>query len=336
VKKPEKFVQAKTRQVLSPNQVLNAKKGELLRQTKKGAWMPYARQRQVDNENNLQGKLIKASRVAQVLSETRAMEQDVYERDASTGRPYSAPKARSPHIPALKLLEQPANNYLPYTEAGEDQDDYTYAAVAPHHLGRLKALKERRRVKHLTRVDEYHMLRRKIDADIEIKVGGVCAGVKATQDASEAEIRRLFGTLADELLGPRSEAQLEAVRDAVQAEFREQQRAVVVLERGLMSIEERRSELVAAAIREAVSALYEVAYQLPDAIERIFQPEVKEMNVHIVRNRGSYQELLARIGVSVVKRQEQTAEQYRERKARWRTLRHTHTVEVYCALLLVV
>jgi hypothetical protein len=129
------------------------------------------------------------------------------------------------------------------------------------------------------------------------------------------------------------------VRDAVQAEFREQQRAVVVLERGLMSIEERRSELVAAAIREAVSALYEVAYQLPDAIERIFQPEVKEMNVHIVRNRGSYQELLARIGVSVVKRQEQTAEQYKERKARWRTLRHTHTVEVHShshALLLIV
>jgi hypothetical protein len=51
---------------LVPNQVLNAKKGELLRQTKKGAWMPYARQRQVDSENNLQGKLIKASRVAQV------------------------------------------------------------------------------------------------------------------------------------------------------------------------------------------------------------------------------------------------------------------------------
>jgi hypothetical protein len=114
------------------------------------------------------------------------MEQDVYERDASTGRPYSAPKTRSPHIPALKLLEQPENNYLPYTEAGEEQDDYTYAAVAPHHLGRLKALKERRRVNHLTRVDEYHKLRRKIDADIEIKVGGVCAGVKATQDASEA------------------------------------------------------------------------------------------------------------------------------------------------------
>jgi hypothetical protein len=128
VKKPETpKVVATLKQVLSPNQVLNAKKGGLLRKEKQGAWMPYARQRQQDNDNNLQGKLIKASSVAQVLSEVRAIEQDVYERNASTGRPYSAPKARAPRIPPLKILEQPEkNNYLPHTEANEEPDDYTY------------------------------------------------------------------------------------------------------------------------------------------------------------------------------------------------------------------
>jgi hypothetical protein len=157
--------------------------------------------------------------------------------------------------------------------------------------------------------------------------------MKMHADSSEEEIKRLFGTLADQFLGPLSESQLESVKDAVQQEFKTQQKDVLVLEEGLMAIEEKRSELVAAAIRESVSALYEIAYQLPDAIERIFQPEVKELNVHIIRNRGSYQELLARIGVSVVKRQEQAKEQYRERKARWRTLRHIHTVGAYKVLV---
>jgi hypothetical protein len=54
-----------------------------------------------------------------------------------------------------------------------------------------------------------------------------------------------------------------------------------------------------------------------------------QVNVHLIRNRGNYQELMARLGIALVKKQEGCAERFIERRVRWRALRHKYTVEQF-------
>lgn len=292
--------------------------------SKKQVWVPYAVKKLREGFNPW-SDMSKRSNIAQMLNQVRALEEDLYDRNPAVFRPYSAPnKDGRPRYQKMPPIE-----HLPLTSSEEQLSDYSYAASANASQSRIKRLQESRRKKHLARLDQHRQLVLKIDRDLEQKVGEVGNSMRRLVDHSDADTQRLMDGLKDELLGPLSESDLVKVREEVGQSFLRQEKAIMQLESRLMNIEDRRAKLVHDAIRHTASDLIEIAHMLPDEVERLFQDEVKEVNIHIIRNQGSYQELLARLGISLVKKQEQAKEQYRERKARWRTLRHSHTIEKF-------
>lgn len=68
----------------------------------------------------------------------------------------------------------------------------------------------------------------------------------------------------------------------------------------LNHIESRRSHLVGAELQRLIARLADIGHELPADLERLLNQESTEVNGHVLRNRASYAELIARLKVVAV------------------------------------
>jgi hypothetical protein len=88
-----------------------------------------------------------------------------------------------------------------------------------------------------------------------------------------------------------------------------------------------------AELQRLVGRLTEIASATPADIERLLQQESTDANSHMLRNRASYAELIARLKVVSVQRLNELTQTFAERKAAWRKLRHERALAQYFALV---
>lgn len=273
-------------------------------------WVPYGKQRLEEVFNHKSEKKAKASKIAQMLSDVRAFERDVR-------RPLSAPDGLDIRAAAQQM------------EAEKNEHPYRFLAPAPYASQRLNGLHAQRRVRHLNRARSHQDLRVRIDKNLEKSVQSYGGFFKKTTDNSDSNVASLFYGLRDEVLGGLTEGEIDQTAVSVIGEYQKQKEFIKTFEENLKSVEVKRSHVISEALRECVAELIDIGYKLPAEIQKDFEEHVKEINVHIVRNRGSHHEVLARLGISLVKKQELSNDEFRNRKVRWRTLRHLHTIEVF-------
>ena len=102
-----------------------------------------------------------------------------------------------------------------------------------------------------------------------------------------------------------------------------------VLTDELHGTETTRTKQITDLVTELVDNLVEIAHEHPDAIERRMHTHVKEMNVHVLRNNASVDELIASLTINEMRRRAATRADWETKKNQWRKLRYARTLIDY-------
>jgi len=137
--------------------------------------------------------------------------------------------------------------------------------------------------------------------------------------------------LRDEVVGQYKIEELDEFGETMMREYKQQDEHVGSMEVSLNDLELKRVELVETEVRRCVADLMAICFALPNDIEFAFQQEIKEVNIHVVRNRATYQELVSRLYIDTAKRQETAWENFQRRKVRWKALRHIYCIDTFKA-----
>lgn len=248
-----------------------------------------ARAKKLARQNQKAGK---QSSISQVLSEVRALENTVQVKEF---------KPTPADFSAVAMTRVTTPN-------GGSQ--------------RVARLKDNRRKRHEETMWGYYDFRLSTDKRLQGKVEGLGLDLKERFTKSEKDMRTLLMSLSDDVIVNWTEKDIDQSLAGVEREFEDRMRSIDVLGEDLANVEVERANVLKDKLKQVVSDLTDIAHALPAEIQRSLNEKANEINVHVLRNHGSYNELLARLRISDIKKLELYRKQWTVLKHRWRKVRH--------------
>ncbi len=145
------------------------------------------------------------------------------------------------------------------------------------------------------------------------------------------QIAAIVAALADDRLVGMQLREIDRQWRRIELEFEQRAAWTQQLAAQLDHVEGRRGALLGAELQRLVARMTEIASAPPAEIERLLQQESTDANGHMLRNRASYAELIARLKVVSVQRLNELTDVFAERKAAWRKLRHERALAQFFA-----
>lgn len=118
--------------------------------------------------------------------------------------------------------------------------------------------------------------------------GLTCPQLRVEMDQSQSRLDREFGRLVDDVLIEMELSDFEGLWETVEREFASREATWVQFEADLQTIERRRQVDMSSEIQAVVAELVDIGFQLPEEIEKDFEPEVNSVNELIVSNRVAF------------------------------------------------
>ncbi|OQR92027.1 hypothetical protein THRCLA_08816 [Thraustotheca clavata] len=110
-------------------------------------------------------------------------------------------------------------------------------------------------------------------------------------------------------------------------------KTIVEFGESLETIEQTRSRIVGAELRQLTETCVAAAYILPPEVERLIEVEAHELNVVLITNRRSHSHLISRMLKEDIHKFVQVRTAWEECEKNWRILNHDHAVEIFQATL---
>ncbi len=200
------------------------------------------------------------------------------------------------------------------------------------HAG-IKEMQIARKARHEAAVEGYNTRVAGMEVDLEARTGRLGRDFKALLSLNDAEIQSVFDHLvADFLLAMELSDVLEA-RQRLDEHAERRTQWIDSFEADLAALEGERKALVRHELAWLMDALVQTAHLLPAELGRLVEGLAHDVNVLILGNREVHATLVAKLRIAEVKRVQAHADEWAERLAEWRRLRHTETLKRFRAFV---
>ena len=194
---------------------------------------------------------------------------------------------------------------------------------------RLQRLHEKRLAQHNKTIETYRLFRRDIDKELQQRVEEISVLYKKRFEDKLYSMQKLLSSLSDEELVKMNMDTIDSVWTDLAAQFHERKEWINCLQGELFDVEDERLDTVSSELKDLVRSLGEIGKAMPGEIERLLHKEAHAVNVAVIRNRTSYQELSARMKLDEIDKQDDMRKKWCDRKLAWRSLRHDLAIREY-------
>jgi hypothetical protein len=146
---------------------------------------------------------------------------------------------------------------------------------------------------------------------------------------SDADMARLLDGMRDDALFGVTLADFHGLMRRIEEIYALRKERHGLLTRDMLEQEAYRKQLVETEMCSMVDILVDIAHMRPNDIERSLLNEVKEINVHIVRNRASYRANECQLQAKDDQSFHRHREQWEAKKRIWRDVRYQHCLKSF-------
>ena len=196
------------------------------------------------------------------------------------------------------------------------------------HAG-LKEMQISRKARHEGAIEGYQKRLVTMEVELEAKTGQVARGFKQLIGLNDAELGTMFEELEDDFLIQMERSEVDGAWTRIHEELLRREKWVGDFESDLSKVESERRQRVEMELSALMGVLIETAHLLPPQLERLLEEMAHTVNLLILSNREVHADLITRLKIDEVKRQKIDLKRWQERLAKWRRLRHDHSVQSF-------
>lgn len=190
-------------------------------------------------------------------------------------------------------------------------------------LSRLKRTAKSRQVRHEEALRAFKDAVIGISEDLEAKVIERGRGLREALEQADTDVAQFERDFSrDDVLRAEDYAFVAASRTTLEALCKARKQAILDFDARMQAVEAERSALVGAELRALVDRLVAVSYRLRGEVERLVEKEAHEVNMVLISNLSTKDDLVARMLRRHVKVHFRTQATWADAEQRWRKLRH--------------